>query len=87
MNVSLTPELDNWVHGRVKEGFYNSASEVVRESLRLLKERESQREILLKELRAELRLGAGQIEAGLGEEFTGRTVERIKAAGRKKLGK
>jgi antitoxin ParD1/3/4 len=38
MNVSLTPELDKFVAGKVKSGRYTSASEVVREALRLLEE-------------------------------------------------
>ncbi len=33
MNVSLTPELEKFVDEKVKSGLYNSASEVVRESL------------------------------------------------------
>lgn len=87
MNVSLTPELDSWVYKKVKSGFYNSASEVVREGLRFLKEREQQKEVLLKELRSELRLGFEQVGSGLSEEFTGKTVEKIKSIGRKKLRK
>jgi len=87
MNISLTPELDIWVHEKVKSGLYNSASEVVREGLRFLKERDQQKETLLKELRAELRLGIEQTEAGLSEKFTEKTVEKIKLFGRKKLGK
>jgi antitoxin ParD1/3/4 len=85
MNVSLTSELDSWVHGKVKRGFYNSASEVIRESLRLLKDRDQQKEILLAELKSELRLGLKQIETGLSEEFTEKTVAGIKSSGRKKL--
>src|SRR6478672_10397747 len=38
MNVSLTPELEKFVEGKVESGLYNNASEVVREGLRLLKE-------------------------------------------------
>lgn len=38
MNVSLTPELERFVQGKVRSGLYNNASEVVREGLRLLKE-------------------------------------------------
>lgn len=38
MNVSLTPELDKFVAGKVESGRYTSASEVVREALRLLEE-------------------------------------------------
>lgn len=40
MNVSLTPELEQFVQEKVSSGLYYSASEVIREGLRLLKERE-----------------------------------------------
>ena len=40
MNVSLTPELESWVDERVRSGRYASASEVIREALRLLEEQE-----------------------------------------------
>lgn len=43
MNVSLTPELDRFVANKVSSGRYTSASEVVRESLRLLEERDQDR--------------------------------------------
>jgi antitoxin ParD1/3/4 len=43
MNVSLTPELDRYVAGKVESGRYTSASEVVREALRLLEERDQVR--------------------------------------------
>ena len=66
-------------------GSYNSASEVVRESLRLLKERDQQKEMLLSKLKSELRLGLRQIDTGLSEEFTKKTVADIKLSGRKKL--
>lgn len=41
MNVSLTPELAAFVESVVKSGRYGSASEAVREGLRLLQEREA----------------------------------------------
>ena len=40
MNISLTPELEQFVQSTVKNGRYSSASEVVLAALRLLKERE-----------------------------------------------
>lgn len=40
MNVSLTPELEKFVNDKVQSGMYYSASEVIRESLRLLQERD-----------------------------------------------
>jgi antitoxin ParD1/3/4 len=43
MNVSLTPELEQFVASKVASGRYNSASEVMREALRLLEERDQAR--------------------------------------------
>jgi antitoxin ParD1/3/4 len=43
MNVSLTPELDKFVAAKVESGRYTSASEVVREALRLLEEHDRAR--------------------------------------------
>ena len=49
MNVSLTPELEQFVQSKVENGRYNSASEVVREALRLLEEHEKMRTTQLAE--------------------------------------
>jgi antitoxin ParD1/3/4 len=43
LNVSLTPELVEFVQGRVRSGRYQTASEVVREALRVLELREVDR--------------------------------------------
>ncbi|MEG3837131.1 type II toxin-antitoxin system ParD family antitoxin [Microcoleus sp. Z1_A1] len=40
MNISLTPELEQFVQSTVKNGRYSSASEVILAGLQLLKERE-----------------------------------------------
>ena len=64
MNVSLTPELENLVNEQVKSGLYNSASEVVREGLRLFKEQLILKEIRRDELRREIMLGVEQIRNG-----------------------
>lgn len=40
MNVSLTPALEKYIRRKVASGLYNNASEVIREALRLLLERE-----------------------------------------------
>ena len=44
MNVSLTPELERYIRRKVATGLYNSASEVIREALRLLVSREADAE-------------------------------------------
>jgi antitoxin ParD1/3/4 len=54
MNVSLTPELEKFVNTKVESGRYNSASEVVREALRLLEEHDEARATQLSEFNREL---------------------------------
>jgi antitoxin ParD1/3/4 len=54
MNVSLTPELAAFVTKKVKSRRYTSASEVVREALRLLEEHEQIRAIQLAAFQTEL---------------------------------
>lgn len=54
MNVSLTPELEKFVADKVASGRYTSASEVVREALRLLEESDKSREVRLEEFNQEL---------------------------------
>jgi antitoxin ParD1/3/4 len=66
MRVTLTPELDRMVGEKVASGLYESPSEVVREALRLILERES----ALDWLRREARLGFEQLEAGEVLDFT-----------------
>ncbi len=57
MHVSLTPKLEEFVKKLVASGLYNNASEVVREALRLLHERNEVRRIKLDRLRAALVAG------------------------------
>ncbi len=83
MNVHLTPELESLVQSKVKTGRYNSASEVVREALRLLEERDQIRRLQIQELRKKINAGWASLERGEGvdgEEFF-RALDR----GEKKL--
>jgi antitoxin ParD1/3/4 len=64
MNVSLTPELERRIAERIETGLYTTASEVVREALRLLFERDDARARRLAALDAELRAGLEQAERG-----------------------
>ena len=54
MNVSLTPELEHFVSTKVESGRYNSASEVVREALRLLEEQDQAKASQLAQFNREL---------------------------------
>ena len=68
VNVSLTPELEKFVDGKVESGMYNNASEVVREGLRLLKEHDEIR-----------RRWAERIEQGWQQAQRGEVVDGEKA--------
>jgi antitoxin ParD1/3/4 len=80
MNVSLTKELEALVADKVKTGRYLSASEVVREALRLLEERDRIKEMRLVELRKEIQKGLDS-----GDSVDGELVfERLRAKSRER---
>ena len=58
MHVSLPHDLNNFVVDQLKHGGYNNQSEVIRESLRLLRSRQEK----LLRLRADIQAGASDIE-------------------------
>ncbi|MGA3011620.1 MAG: type II toxin-antitoxin system ParD family antitoxin [Terracidiphilus sp.] len=64
MNVSLTPELDKFVAAKVASGRYNSASEVVREALRLLEEHDRARGAQIAAFNKELRARLSSLDRG-----------------------
>ncbi len=64
MNVSLTPELESLVHEKVESGLYTSASEVVREALRLLNDKDTIQQQRLAELKREIAVGLEDLKQG-----------------------
>lgn len=66
MNVNLTPQLEELVRSKVGSGLYTSASEVVREALRLMQEQDRLREAKLAELKHEVRKG---LDSGASEPW------------------
>jgi antitoxin ParD1/3/4 len=85
MNISLTPHLEKLVQDRVKSGRYTSASEVIREALRLLESHDQAVDSGLARLKADVDAGLRQLDAGQSAPFDADAVERIKRAGRAKL--
>ena len=57
MNVNLTPQLEEMVRQKVASGLYTSASEVIREALRLMDEQDRVRAAKLEQLREAIREG------------------------------
>ena len=66
MNVSLTPELEKLVASKVESGLYQSASEVIREGLRLLEDQDRLRELHFSEVRKKIQTGIDQLDRGEG---------------------
>ena len=64
MNVNLGPVFDSFVADLLKSGLYQSQSEVLREGLRLLKEREDLKQLRMAELRREIAIGIQQADLG-----------------------
>lgn len=64
MNISLTRELEEFISTHVQSGRYQSASEVVRQGLRLLQEQETTREAQLARLRNQIQIGLEQADRG-----------------------
>jgi antitoxin ParD1/3/4 len=87
MNVSLTVRLQQMVTRRVASGRYGSASEVVREALRLLEEREQLRDAHLQQLRRDVSIGLRALDRGDSLPFDRRELDAIKAEGRRRIGR
>lgn len=64
MNISLTPELEKFVQEKISSGMYTSASEVIRESLRLLHTYEVLQQQRLRELNNLIDDGLQALELG-----------------------
>ncbi|MCW5725782.1 MAG: type II toxin-antitoxin system ParD family antitoxin [Maricaulaceae bacterium] len=77
MNVSLTRKFEDFIEAAIATGRYKSASEVVREALRLLEEREAK----LEALRRDIQIG---LDSGIAGEFDEAALARMKERIRKR---
>ena len=78
MNVNLSPQLEDMVRQKVATGLYTSASEVVREALRMMEAQDQLRAAKLEQLRQDIREG---LESG---ESTPWDADEIKQEGRQR---
>jgi antitoxin ParD1/3/4 len=88
MNISLTPELERRIAEKVESGLYTTASEVVREALRLLfSDEEARYRRSMKDwLRDEIEQGLAEIERGEwvdGDEAYRQVTETIERSQRR----
>jgi antitoxin ParD1/3/4 len=87
MNISLTPELDEFINKKVESGFYATASEVVREALRLFRDQDDYWQRRKAQLNAEIQKGLDSLARGEVYAFDEAMKEDIKARGRARLAK
>ena len=73
MNVNLTPQLEELVRAKVASDLYTSASEVVREALRLMDEQDRLRAAKLTQLRDDTRLA---VNSGPSKAWNADDVKR-----------
>jgi antitoxin ParD1/3/4 len=73
MNVNLTPQLEELVRSKVASGMYTSASEVVREALRLMDEQDRLRAAKLEQLREGIRQG---LNSGSSQTWSAEEAKR-----------
>ena len=74
MNITLGKEFERRILEKVADGLYTSASEVIRDGLRLLFEKETAKNQQLEILRQEVSKGFEQLAAG---EISNRSVMDI----------
>lgn len=82
-NIALTPQLDAYVDELVASGEYTSASEVLRDGLRVLKERRDRQAAELAEIQTRIATGLAQLDRGEGisgspAEVLGGILEKVK---------
>jgi len=82
MNVSLTVEMEEWVQRKVGTGLYTSASEVVREAIRSLHERETRRSAKLVNLREAISEGIQAADARGLHEWSDSFHQELKVTAR-----
>lgn len=66
MDVALNADLEKLIIERLKSGEYNSASEVIREGLRLLEAEEELRIVKSRALKRDIAAGLEQLDRGEG---------------------
>ena len=87
MNINLTPQLEEMVRQKVSSGFYNSASEVVREALRLMEREDQVRAAALAQLRQDIQEGIDSGSAGVLDAAVIKRRGRERLATTKRAGK
>jgi antitoxin ParD1/3/4 len=73
VHINLSPEMEQYLHGKVSAGFYSNASEVVRDAIRRMREEDEK----LAALRAAVAVGDEQLARGQGATYSPELLEKL----------
>ncbi|TDN56830.1 type II toxin-antitoxin system ParD family antitoxin [Azoarcus indigens] len=81
MHINLSPEMENFIKGKVASGFYGSATEVIRDAIRRMQAEESR----VQAWHAAIQQGDAELDRGEGIPYTADTLDDITATAIKSL--
>ncbi len=78
MHVNLSPEMEGFIRGKVADGMYGNATEVIRDAVRRMQAEETR----VAAWRAAIALGDAQLDRGEGVAYTAQSMRKISASAR-----
>lgn len=81
MHVNLSPEMENYIKGKVAGGFYGNATEVIRDAIRRM-QADEERASAFRRAVAE---GEAQLDRGEGRDYSVRRLDELAESARKNL--
>jgi antitoxin ParD1/3/4 len=81
MHVNLSPEMENYIKGKVARGFYGNATEVIRDAIRRMQADEERANAF----RRAVAEGEVQLDRGEGRDYSGKRLDELAETARKNL--
>jgi antitoxin ParD1/3/4 len=76
MHINLSPEMENFIKGKVATGFYGNATEVIRDAVRRMQAEEQR----TRAWQAAIKQGDDELDRGEGIAYTAKTLSDITEA-------
>lgn len=73
MHVNLSPEMEGFIKGKVANGFYGNATEVIRDAIRRMQAEESR----MAAWQSAIKLGDDQLDRDEGITYSSETLKKI----------
>jgi antitoxin ParD1/3/4 len=83
MHINLSPEMENYIKGKVAGGFYGNATEVIRDAIRRMQAEEHR----IAAFRRAVAEGEAQLDRGEGTEYSRGRMNKLADTARKNLGR